>query len=171
MLYLRAASKPFLTEYEFTEEGELREAGEKRERPNPSISIVHVEGDLFFGAAEIFRTQIQKLALDDDLKIVILRLKNSRYLDATSVIALEDLIQFVRRHDRDVIISGASKNVYRVLKNSGILNTVGRQNVFLNSPKNPNLSTRNALLRAREILGTNDAEIRIYYDPTKDKKS
>jgi sulfate permease, SulP family len=33
MLYLRAASKPFLTEYEFSEDGELREAAEKRERP------------------------------------------------------------------------------------------------------------------------------------------
>ena len=170
MIYLRTASKPYLTEYEFDEGGELREAGEKRERPTPAISIVHVEGDLFFGAAELFRTQIQKLALDDDLKIVILRLKNSRYLDATSVIALEDLIQFVRTHDRDIIVSGASKNVYRVLKNSGIIETVGRKNVFLNSPKNPNLSTRYALLRAQELLGTKEAEVRIFYDPTKDKK-
>ncbi|MEM1442823.1 MAG: SulP family inorganic anion transporter, partial [Verrucomicrobiota bacterium] len=52
MLYLRAASRPYLTEYEFSEQGELREAGEKRSRPMPAISIVHVEGDLFFGASE-----------------------------------------------------------------------------------------------------------------------
>ena len=86
------------------------------------------------------------------------------------MIALEDLIQFVRTHDRDIIVSGASKNVYRVLKNSGIIETVGRKNVFLNSPKNPNLSTRYALLRAQELLGTKEAEVRIFYDPTKDKK-
>ncbi len=169
LIYLRAASKPFLAEYEFTEQGELREAGEKRGRPIPAISIVHVEGDLFFGAAELFRTQIQKLALDEDLKIIILRLKNSRYLDATSVIAMEDLIQFVRSHKRDIIVSGASKNVYRVLKNSGILETIGRKNVFINSARNPNLSTRNALLRAQELLGTKEADIRIFYDPSKGK--
>ena len=81
MLYLRAASRPYLTEYEFSEHGELREAGEKRSRPMPAISIVHVEGDLFFGAAELFRTQIQKTSLDPDLRVIILRLKNAMVRD------------------------------------------------------------------------------------------
>lgn len=169
MLYLRAASRPYLTEYEFSEEGELREAGEKRVRPMPAISIVHVEGDLFFGAAELFRTQIQKTSLDPDLRIIILRMKNARHLDATSVVALEELVQFLNANDRHVIISGASKDVYRVLKNAGSAEVIGRKNIFLNNPRNPNLSTRNALKRAQELLGTKEADIRIFYDPNKDK--
>ncbi len=170
MLYLRAASRPYLTEYEFSEQGELREAGEKRARPMPAISIVHVEGDLFFGASELFRTQIQKTSLDPDLKVIILRLKNARHLDATSVVALEELVQFLNAKDRNVIISGATKEVYRVLKNAGSVRLIGRENIFLNNPRNPNLSTRNALKRAQEILGTTEADIRIFYDPNKDKK-
>ncbi|HRQ89917.1 MAG TPA: SulP family inorganic anion transporter, partial [Bacteroidia bacterium] len=171
VLYLRAASRPYLIEYEFTEEGELREAGEKKERPIPAISIVHVEGDLFFGAAELFRTQIQKTSLDPDLKVIILRLKNARHLDATSVMALEEMVHFLRDHERHVIISGATKDVYRVLKNSGTVEVIGRDNIFVNHPRNPNLSTRNALIRAQELLGTNEADIRIFYDPTKKKSS
>ncbi len=170
MLYLRAASRPFLTEYEFSEEGELREAGEKRMRPIPAISIVHVEGDLFFGAADLFRTQIQKTSLDPDLSVIILRLKNARHLDATSVVALEEMVQFLRSHDRHVIISGATKDVYRVLKNAGSVEVIGKENIFLNHPRNPNLSTRNALKRAQELLGTTEADIRIFYDPGKDRK-
>lgn len=170
MLYLRAASRPYLTEYEFSEQGELREAGEKRSRPMPAISIVHVEGDLFFGAAELFRTQIQKTSLDPDLRVIILRLKNARHLDATSVVALEEMVQFLKTHDRHVIISGATKDVYRVLKNAGTVEVIGRNNIFANNPKNPNLSTRNALKRAQELLGTTEADIRIFYDPNKDKK-
>ncbi|MBP9225016.1 MAG: SulP family inorganic anion transporter [Verrucomicrobiales bacterium] len=170
MLYLRAASRPFLTEYEFSEAGELREAGEKRERPIPAISIVHVEGDLFFGAAELFRTQIQKTSLDPDLSVIILRLKNARHLDATSVVALEELVQFLRKLERHVIISGATKDVYRVLKNAGSVEVIGRDNIFLNNPRNPNLSTRHALKRAQELLGTKEADIRIFYDPNKDRK-
>jgi len=170
MLYLRAASRPYLTEYEFSEKGELREAGEKRTRPMPAISIVHVEGDLFFGAAELFRTQIQKTSLDPDLRVIILRLKNARHLDATSVVALEEMVQFLNTHDRHVIISGATKEVYRVLKNAGTVEVIGRSNIFANNPKNPNLSTRNALKRAQELLGTTEADIRIFYDPNKDKK-
>ncbi len=169
MLYLRMASKPILAEYEFSEAGELREAGEKKERPLPAISIVHVEGDLFFGAAELFRTQIQKTSLDPDLRVIILRLKNARHLDATSVVALEELVQFLNAHDRHVIVSGASKSVYRVLKNAGTAAIIGRENIFLNNRQNPNMSTRNALKRAQELLGTTKADIRIFYDPQKQK--
>lgn len=170
LLYLRAASRPYLVEYEFSEEGNLREAGEKRARPIPAISIVHVEGDIFFGAAELFRTQIQKAFLDPDLKVIILRLKNARHLDATAVIAMEEMLKFLRENQRYVIISGATKDVYRVLKKAGTVEVIGRDNIFLSHPRNPNLSTRNALKRAQELLGTKKADIRIFYDPTKEKK-
>lgn len=169
MLYLRAASRPHLVEYEFSEAGDLVEADAGR-RNIPSISIVHVEGDLFFGAAELFRTQIQKTSLDPSLKVIILRLKNARHLDATSVVALEELVAFLRGHERHVIISGATKEVYRVLKNAGSVEVIGRENIFVNHPRNPNLSTRNALKRAQELLGTDEADIRIFYDPSKGAK-
>lgn len=172
-LFLRKASRPHLIEYEFSEAGELREMGEKRQRPIPAISIVHVEGDLFFGAAELFRTQIQRTVTDPAIQVIILRLKNARHLDATSVMALEDLIHFMRDRGLHLIVSGATREVYRVLKKSGILETIqegcdrnnGESNIFLTNPRNPNLSTRSALKRAQQLLGTKQADIRIFYDP------
>lgn len=174
-LFLRRASRPHLVEYEFGESGELREMGEKRKRPNPAISIVHVEGDLFFGAAELFRNQVQRTASDPSLRVLILRLKNARHLDATSVLALEELIKFMRSDGRHVLISGAPREVYKVLKNSGTLELIqdgtdreaGESNLFLHRPSNPNLSTRDALKRAQSLLGGEKADIRIFYDPTK----
>ena len=173
-LFLRKASRPHLIEYEFSEAGELREMGEKRQRPIPAISIVHVEGDLFFGAAELFRTQIQRTVLDPAIQVIILRLKNARHLDATSVMALEDLILFMRDRGLHLIVSGATRDVYQVLKKSGILETlqdgcdrsVGESNLFLTNPRNPNLSTRAALKRAQQLIGTEKADIRIFYDPS-----
>lgn len=173
-LFLRKASRPHLVEYEFNDEGELREMGEKRKRPIPAISIVHVEGDLFFGAADLFRTQIQRTVSDPAIQVIILRLKNARHLDATSVLALEDLILFMRAKGLHLIISGASRDVYRVLKQSGVLLTLqdgcdrraGESNLFITNPRNPNLSTRGALKRAQQLLGTRTAEIRIFYDPS-----
>jgi SulP family sulfate permease len=174
-LFLRKASRPYLIEYEFNEVGELREMGEKRKRPIPAISIVHVEGDLFFGAAELFRTQIQRTISDPAIKVIILRLKNARHLDATSVMALEDLILFMRSKQLHLLVSGATHEVYRVLKKSGILDTLqagcnreaGESNLFLNAPSNPNLSTRDALRRAQVLLGTDKADIRIFFEPPK----
>jgi SulP family sulfate permease len=177
-LFLRKASRPYLVEYEFSDEGELREMGEKRKRPIPSISIVHVEGDLFFGAAELFRTQIQRTVSDPAIQVIILRLKNARHLDATSVMALEDLIRFMRSKGLHLIVSGAPREVYRVLKKSGVLLTLqegcdrraGETNLFLTNPRNPNLSTRGALKRAQQLLGTDKADIRIFYDPNQQKQ-
>lgn len=174
-LFLRKASRPFLIEYELTDKGELREMGEKIKRPDPSVSIVHVEGDLFFGAAELFRTQIQRTAADPSLEIIILRLKNARHLDATSVLALEDLIGFMRSEGRHLIVSGATHNVYKVLKRSGVLEVLQEgcdrenheSNIFLTSPSNPTLSTRDAVIRAKQLLGGRKAKVKIYYDPNK----
>ena len=50
-IFLRKASKPELVEYTFDDAGTLREL-DKSENRLPQISIVHVEGDLFFGAAD-----------------------------------------------------------------------------------------------------------------------
>lgn len=172
-LFLRKASKPHLVEYEINEDGNLRELEKKKARTDPAISIVHVEGDLFFGAAELFRTQVQRTTSDNNLRVIILRLKNARHLDATSVMALEDLVKHMRGEGRHVLISGATREVYKVLKLSGVLETVqqgcdrkqGETNVFIYSPSNPNISTRDALLRAQELIGSKKAEIKIFYDP------
>lgn len=177
-LFLRKVSQPYLVEYEVSDDGELRELGHKKERPIPAISIVHVEGSLFFGAAELFQTQVQRLVVDPNIKVIILRLKNARHLDATSVMALRELIRFVRSKERHLIISGATRDVYKVLKKSGVLRTLqkgcrreeGETNLFFYAPSNPNISTRDALLRAQELLGTKKADVKIYYDPSHDKK-
>ncbi len=180
-LYLKKASKPHLAEYEFNQEGQLAEAENVQKRRHPAISIVHVEGELFFGAAELFRTQIQFVCTDPNIRVIVLRLKNARHLDATSVMALEDLIIFMRKAGRHLIISGASPDVEKVLRNSGLLKVLDDdsdefrtekddRNFFLNNPRNPNLSTRDALIRAQEIIGDQEADIRIFYDPGKDAK-
>ncbi len=177
-LFLRKASVPYLTEYEFSADGDLRELQEKKKRQIPAISIVHVEGDLFFGAADLFRTQVQRTTNDPNLKVIILRLKNARHLDATSVLALQDLIKDTRKRGVHILISGASREVYSVLKKSGVLETVqegcdrskGETNIFMHFKPNPNISTRDALMRAQELLGTKEADIKIFFDPNKDKK-
>jgi SulP family sulfate permease len=92
-------------------------------------------------------------------------MRNARHLDATSVMALEDLIRFLNADGRHLLLSGLSKDVYRVLLRSDMVDTIGRDNIFIGSASNPNLSTRHALKRAQQLLGTSDAEIQILYNP------
>ena len=168
ILFLKEAAIPELMEIGFNEAGELTEktpedAAQLRETPD--ISIVHVEGDLFFAASDIFLEQARILVSDPNKRITILRLRNARHLDATSALAIADLIKFARSMGREILISGATENIEHVLRNSGVLELLGERNFFRLVAANPNISTRNALKRAQEILGHTDANIVIYAKP------
>lgn len=164
-LFLRKAAKPMLVEYTFNDTGNLAALEEKARRSHAQISIIHVEGELFFGAAELFHSQVRALADDDDIKIFILRLKNARHLDATTVMALLELNDYLQRTGRKLLISGLSEDVERVLRNSGALERIGRENVFP-AEINPTVSTKRALERATQLLQlpAREAEVRIFYD-------
>ena len=124
LLYLRKAADPHLVEYGFTEEGELQEL-EKRQRSDLEISIVHVEGELFFGAADLFLEQIRRFCADPNLKVVILKMRNARHLDATSCMALEELIQFMRQSEQHILVCEVKKDTLRVFKKSGLYSLLG----------------------------------------------
>lgn len=166
-LFLRKAARPELVEYTFDGEGTLLELRNEKDRL-PQISIVHVEGDLFFGAADLFRKQVARIAEDPSLSVIVLRMRNARNLDATSVCALEELIKFTREKGRHLIVSGASREVFRILRKSGVLRLLqedckkGESNIFLIEHKNPNMSTRRALMRAQQLMGSQQADISIY---------
>jgi sulfate permease, SulP family len=169
-LFLKKASAPSLVEYAFNDQGQLMHLEGKGDRHNPAISIVHVEGELFFGAADLFQEQVRYMAEDDDIKVFILRMKNARHLDATSVMSLMQLIDYLRQTKRHLLISGISMEIERVLRSSGAYAHVGEENVFP-AQANLTLSTRQALKRASALvkeLGGGKPDIRIIYDRKRD---
>ncbi len=170
VLFLRKAGTPELVEYNFNQSGQLAEATDKTKRGTPGISILHAEGDLFFGSTDIFIDQTRQVMQDPDLKIIILRMKNARNLDATCVLAIEELYNFLRQNDRHLLVSGADRDIKRVFEKSGVMKKIGRENFFPEIPGNPTVSTRNALKRAQQILGKQQAEIRIFVDAARQAK-
>lgn len=161
-LALRKASTPTLVEYVFDDTGQLTERAIGR-REHPQVAIIHVEGELFFGAADLFQSHVRRQVEQEDLRVVILRLKNARHLDATTVFALRALIDYMKQSGRSLLISGIHGDVLRVLRNSGLLRHLGTANVFPAEP-NPNLATKKALQRARGLLTGQEPEVRLYYD-------
>jgi SulP family sulfate permease len=160
-LALRKASSPTLTEYTFTADAQLTQLDDARQRILPRVAIIHVEGELFFGAADLFQDHIRSRAEREDLRVVILRLKNARHIDVTTVFALRSLHDYFRDSGRHLLISGVHGEMLRVLRRSGLFDLIGRDNLFP-AEANPNLATRKALLRARELLQTPEADVRIF---------
>ncbi|MBI5380332.1 MAG: SulP family inorganic anion transporter [Opitutae bacterium] len=170
-LFLRKASAPSLVEYSFDATGHLAQIEEKEERKNPAISIVHVEGELFFGAADLFQEQVRYLADEGDLKVIILRMKNARHLDATSVMSLMQLHDYLQSSGRHLLISGINPDVEQVLRDSGAWVKIGADNIFP-AEANLTMSTKRALLRASHLLQIGKgqkADVRIFYDRKREK--
>ncbi|HSI07590.1 MAG TPA: SulP family inorganic anion transporter [Rariglobus sp.] len=173
-LFLRKASAPSLVEYGFNEQGQLAEIEDGKSRGNSAISIVHVEGELFFGAADLFQEQVRLLADDDGIKVVILRMKNARHLDATSVMSLLQLHDYLQKTGRHLLISGINPDVERVLRKSGARKQIGVENIFP-AEANLTMSTKRALLRASQLLqqlgSAPNAGVRIFYDRNRDNSA
>lgn len=169
ILFLRKASAPHLVEYNM-EDDSMREIRSPKERSNPEISIVHVEGELFFGAADAFEEQVRLLAKDPNIRVIILRLKNARHLDATAAYAIAGLNDSLRRMGRLLLVSGAPPEVMNVMRRSGLIEKLGEENVFP-SEENLTVATRRALLRAKEFLGGEESpDVRIFYDKSREKE-
>jgi len=170
ILFLRKVSAPQLVEYN-VEEDSMREIRTPKERANPEICIIHVEGELFFGAADIFEEQVRRLASDPNIRVVILRLKNARHLDATSVHAIDGLHEFLKKDNRLLLVSGIPADVLRVMDRSGLSERIGRENIFP-AEENLTVATRRALIRAKEFLGAEESpDVRIFYDKSRGKKN
>jgi sulfate permease, SulP family len=162
LLFLRKAAQPELTEFTHDAEGQLTPLKPETETTTPEISIVHVEGDLFFGASELFRDQMRRVCEKPNLKVVVLKLRNAYHLDATSVLALEELIRYMREQDRVLLVTEVRKDAVRIFKNSGLMEVIGRENIFPDNPSNPTLATARALKRALHIMGGREADVRIF---------
>lgn len=162
-LFLQKTATPTLVEYSINDTGNLAELTDPAKRPHPQISIIHVEGELFFGAADLFQEQVRRLAEDQNIRVFILRMKNARHLDASTVMAMENLHDYLRATGRHLIISGSNPDVTRVLRDSGLLEQIGQANIFP-AEQNPTVATRNALKRAQQLLPEQTPDIRVFYD-------
>ena len=161
LLFLRKVAQPQLVEYEYTKEGTLAEASQFTKRAEPEVFIVHVEGELFFAAADLFYEQIRRVGEAPNQKVLVLKMLNAHHMDATSVLALEELLEYLKEKDCHVILCEVRKDCLRILKNSGVLARMNRRNVFPYVPSNPTLSTAKAIRRAKLLLEGGSAKVTI----------
>ncbi|MBT3567868.1 MAG: SulP family inorganic anion transporter, partial [Opitutae bacterium] len=167
LLFLRKVSEPELVEYGYTQEGHLAAISDNAKRPEPEVSIVHVEGELFFAAAELFYEQIRRVGEDRNLRVLVLKLRNAHHLDATSVLALEELLDYLKEKNCHVLLCEIRKDILRIFRNSGLLPRLNRKNLFIDSPSNPTLSIAKAIRRAKELVKGEKAQVTIYAEQMK----
>lgn len=152
MLYLKKAATPRFVECVYSEEKrQLRPLQSHEELENAPIRVVKVEGELFFGAVDVFHYVLRGMAEEDDtLKILILKLKHVHDLDVNFAIAIRQMYDFTKSSHKHLIIDSIPPHVAELLDRTGVSEYIGRENLFLyQSDVN---SFERAYARAQAIL-------------------
>jgi SulP family sulfate permease len=118
--------------------------------PLPRGVVVYgIEGPLFFGAAE-------KLAhilgyVQRSTTTLVLRLNHVPFVDATGILAIEEIAQDFLKRGASVILSEVRPNVFQKLDRAGVISCIGYNNVLDTLPL--------AIHRARVIEAGRHGEI------------
>lgn len=151
--YLNKAAEPNFFECTYDESGRLGSVNSAWKRERKEIRVINVQGELFFGAADIFQLTLKSIAQDDDsTHVIILRLKNARDIDATACLALQQLFEYLRSSGRHLIACGLSHASWQVLCDSGVVEKIGKENLFILDEAHPRLTLQKALARASELI-------------------
>ena len=124
----------------------------------PQVRIIDIDGELFFGAVDFFQATLRAMANREEVKVIILRLKNAHHLDATACFALSQLHSYLQGSGQHLILCGLKPGVWRVLERSGLMKKIGFDNVFASEPEGKVGSTGQAIRRAEELAGHSPQE-------------
>ena len=156
VLYLRKASTPRLSEWVYSEEKkQLRPLLHTDDMKQAPIRIIKVEGELFFGAVDVFYHALRTMAEEDAaLKVLILKLKHVHDLDVNFAIAIKQMFDFAKSCNKHMIIDSIPLHVSELLDRTGVADAIGRENLFPYQA-DPNFFEK-TYQRAQEALFSNE---------------
>ncbi len=92
--------------------------------------VYEIEGPLFFGTVRKFELATERA--HTDCKYLVLRMRNTIYLDAGGIKALEQCKAACDRKGITIVISGIHTQPYLLLEKTGMADKLGRENIFDN---------------------------------------
>jgi SulP family sulfate permease len=132
--FLRKARLLTVRELVITPAGLLQEhrlgASLGEHRRCSSIRLIQVEGALFFGSAGELRVALDKVALEPGVRVLIVRVKRARGLDATVAEAFTSLAAGMRERGQHLLLAGMNVDMMRVLERSGAAAEIGAEQLF-----------------------------------------
>ncbi len=149
-LYLRIASRLHINEMVRMPGGRFIEIPLQSRAGARPVVFVQIEGDLFFGVADQLQRRLSAMRASE-VRVAIFRLKRCHSIDSTVLDVLEQFVGAMRAAGRHVILCGIRVELAEILRNYGLIDLIGKQNVF---PAGDGVfdAARKALERARHLV-------------------
>ena len=111
------------------------------------VTVFRIHGPFLFGATD--KLHVITDHIDELTPVVILRLRNMTAIDATGLLALEDLADKLHAAGRTLILCGARPQPAKLMRQAEFEQHVGRENIC------PNIAA--ALERAKQAFAQHQA--------------
>lgn len=85
----------------------------------PQIMLLEIDHPLFFAAASDFAHKLNKV-LNDDVRVLILRMKHVDFIDTTGITILQDIVESIEKKGGMVIFSRMQRKVHNTIKRAKI---------------------------------------------------
>lgn len=106
------------------------------------VTLFEINGALFFGATQTFQDTMSHL--QEKPKVLILRMRNVPFIDATGIYRLKEVIRKFYHQGTVVILSGVNTQVFSDLEKADIYAVLGKDNLLR--------SITESLDRAKQII-------------------
>ena len=125
------------------------------------VQVYEITGPFFFGAAEMLKDRVGRIA--GTPKVLILRLRHVPAIDSTGLHALREIIHRSKREGALVLLSDVHAQPIMALQRSGLYDELGEESIHGNID--------DALNRAREHLGLSPEPRPEFAEPTVQRES
>jgi len=134
------------------EDGVLAEAPDLAPERAGALTVLNLQGELFFAAAEELQAELLRL-LSSGARVLVLRVQEAYNLDATMAVTLGLVAERARKGGGRLLLCGVRPGMYGTFERAGLLDTIGKDAIFRDEREILG-STRAAIRYAHELLGT-----------------
>jgi SulP family sulfate permease len=99
-------------------------------RAPPGVEIFEINGPFFFGAATMFKEEVESVL--GRPKVLIIRMRNVPAIDSTGLHALKQIVRRSRKERTQVLLSDVHSQPMMALGRSELLDELGEENIFGN---------------------------------------
>lgn len=132
----RQSNRVVIRRWEFDRPGALPVETDPPKLLAPGQEVILTPyGSLFFAAAPVFETQLPGVPSSCPGTVVILRLRGKDQLGSTFIRAIDAYAAKLRAADATLMIAGISTGALQQLEATGVLLRLGRNHVFLATPR------------------------------------
>ncbi len=137
-----------------SDDGSLGENAERDMSQVGEVTVLNLQGELFFAAADELQAELVKL-LESSARVIVLRVQEAYNMDATTAASIAQVADKAKKRGGRLLLCGVRPGMYGTFERAGLLDEIGKDAIFV-AERELLASTRRAIKYAHELARRDD---------------